>query len=136
MGTPPDYYAILQVHPQAEQEVIDAAYRRLAAKYHPDVNKAPDAGEKMKQLNAAYEVLSDPVKRAAYAAARGGGATPQTPLGAPTRPRHNLQRSLVMRIGLALLVAAAFRLGPRIALLLAVFLVGAWLLFALARSRR
>jgi len=61
-----DYYQTLQVHPEAEVEVIQAAYRRLAAKYHPDINKAPDAGERMAQINIAYEVLSDPQRRVEY----------------------------------------------------------------------
>ena len=63
MKSEPDYYAILQVDPRAEPEVIQAAYRRLAAKYHPDVDPSPEATERMKLLNAAYGVLSDPVKR-------------------------------------------------------------------------
>ncbi len=63
MKSEPDYYTILQVDPCAEPEVIKAAYRRLAAKHHPDVDPSPGAMERMKLLNAAYEVLSDPVKR-------------------------------------------------------------------------
>ena len=63
MKSEPDYYTILQVDPRAEPEVIQAAYRRLAAKYHPDINPSSEAVERMKLLNAAYEVLSDPVKR-------------------------------------------------------------------------
>jgi preprotein translocase subunit Sec63 len=63
MKSEPDYYTILQVDPRAEPEVIQAAYRRLAAKYHPDINPFPEAVERMKLLNAAYEVLSDSVKR-------------------------------------------------------------------------
>jgi len=66
MTQEPDYYAILQVHPRAEQDIIDAAYRRLAAKYHPDVNPSPDATARMQQINAAHSVLSDPARRAAY----------------------------------------------------------------------
>ena len=58
-----DYYTILQVDQRADPEVIQAAYRRLAAKYHPDVDSSSEATERMKLLNAAYEVLSDPVKR-------------------------------------------------------------------------
>ena len=63
MKSEPDYYTILQVDPCAEPEVIKAAYRRLAANHHPDVDPSPEATERMKLLNAAYEVLSDPVKR-------------------------------------------------------------------------
>ena len=62
----PDYYSILQVSPNAESAVIEAAYRRLAWKYHPDVNKSPDASERMKVINEAYEVLGDPMRRAQY----------------------------------------------------------------------
>ncbi len=66
-----DYYRILQVDPDAEPEVIHAAYRRLAAKYHPDVNPEPEAAERMAEINAAYGVLRDPEQRAAYDRARG-----------------------------------------------------------------
>lgn len=76
---PIDYYAVLQVHPKAEPEVITAAYKKLAAKYHPDVNHAPNATEKMKQLNAAYEVLSDPTRRALYDSSRRVATQPHGP---------------------------------------------------------
>ena len=61
-----DYYKILQVLPTAEDEVIEGAYKKLSKKYHPDVNKAEGAPEKMKQINAAYTVLRDPVSRSLY----------------------------------------------------------------------
>jgi len=61
-----DYYKILQVHRRAEQEVIDAAYRKLAQKYHPDVSKEPNAAERMKEINAAYEIVGDPNRRMEY----------------------------------------------------------------------
>jgi len=61
-----DYYKILQVDPSAEPEAIEAAYRRLARKYHTDVNKSADAVSRMKRINAAYETLHDPSKRAKY----------------------------------------------------------------------
>src|SRR5262249_59337592 len=59
-------YEILQVDPRAEPEVLEAAYRRLARKYHPDVSGTDDSAQRMKELNAAYQVLKDPVKRADY----------------------------------------------------------------------
>jgi hypothetical protein len=59
-------YEVLQVRATAEPEVIEAAYKRLAAKYHPDRNHAPDATERMRQLNDAFHVLKDPARRAAY----------------------------------------------------------------------
>jgi len=61
-----DYYKILQVDSEAEAEVIDAAYRALSKKYHPDVNRAPDAEDRMAQINSAYNVLSDASKRRDY----------------------------------------------------------------------
>lgn len=59
-------YKILQVDRDAEQEVIEAAYRRLVAKYHPDRNDSPEAGAMLRDLNAAYELVSDPERRARY----------------------------------------------------------------------
>lgn len=61
-----DYYKILQVDSEAEAEVIDAAYRALSKKYHPDVNRSPDAEDRMAQINSAYNVLSDASKRRDY----------------------------------------------------------------------
>ena len=69
---PADLYEILQVHPAAHPEVIQAAYRRLAQIYHPDRNPATDASERMAEINAAYAVLSDPQQRAAYDRQRAG----------------------------------------------------------------
>jgi curved DNA-binding protein len=61
-----DYYETLGVERAASQDQIQAAYRKLARKCHPDVNKSPDAEEKFKRLNEAYEVLRDPEKRRRY----------------------------------------------------------------------
>ncbi len=63
-----DPYKALQVDPEAEDEVIAAAYRRLARKYHPDSTGGgdPAAAAKMAGLNAAWEVIGDPVRRAAF----------------------------------------------------------------------
>lgn len=83
-----DYYATLQVDPRADPDVIEAAYRRLARKWHPDTNAAPDAALRMQRLNEAYGVLRDPERRRAYDASRvamgnaggGGGIGPLGPL--------------------------------------------------------
>jgi hypothetical protein len=61
----PQLYEILEVSPRASQETIEAAYKSLARRYHPDVNKNK-TGEIMKHINMAYQVLNDPGKRAAY----------------------------------------------------------------------
>lgn len=61
-----DYYDVLGVQRGATQEEIRAAYRKLARELHPDVNKAPDAQEKFAEVQAAYDVLGEPEKRAQY----------------------------------------------------------------------
>ena len=61
-----DYYKTLGVARDAGQDEIKRAYRKLARKYHPDVNKAADAEKHFKELGEAYEVLKDPEKRTAY----------------------------------------------------------------------
>ena len=61
-----DYYEVLGVDKSADAQTIKRAYRKMAKQYHPDVNKAPDAEEKFKEVQEAYDVLSDENKRAAY----------------------------------------------------------------------
>jgi curved DNA-binding protein CbpA len=61
-----DPYKILQVDPEAEDEVIAAAYRRLARKYHPDVAASAEVAARMAAINAAWEVIGDPARRAAF----------------------------------------------------------------------
>ncbi len=61
-----DYYKILGVTRDAESSAIKKAYRKLARKYHPDINKEPDAEKRFKELSEAYEVLRDPQKRKMY----------------------------------------------------------------------
>lgn len=79
-----DFYETLQVSPKAEQEVIEAAYKRLALKYHPDLNQTPEATRRMQELNVAYGILSDPAKRAEYDQEREGAR----PAHSSRHPRH------------------------------------------------
>ncbi len=61
-----DLYAALGVDPGATTEQIEAAFRRLARQYHPDVNPTPEAADRMREINAAYRELRDPARRAEY----------------------------------------------------------------------
>jgi curved DNA-binding protein len=79
-----DYYETLKVKKDASQEDIQKAYRKLARKLHPDVNKSPDAEKRFKDIGEAYEVLKDADKRQKYdqygtawkQAQQGGGGVP------------------------------------------------------------
>jgi curved DNA-binding protein CbpA len=61
-----DPYKTLQVDPEADLEVIQAAFRRLAQKWHPDVASGPEAAARMTAINRAWELLRDPDRRAGY----------------------------------------------------------------------
>jgi curved DNA-binding protein len=61
-----DYYQVLGVDRSAGQQDIQRAYRRLARRFHPDINKDPGAEDRFKQITEAYEVLADERKRARY----------------------------------------------------------------------
>ena len=84
-----DPYATLQVLPTADQEVITAAFKALAFKYHPDRDTTRRAAEKMAELNRAYAVLRDPRARTAFDRSRRtmiagiAGAAPALPAGGP-----------------------------------------------------
>ncbi len=80
-----NYYRTLGIDRDASGDEIKQAYRRLARKYHPDVSKEPDAEKHFKAVKEAYEVLSDPEKRATYdnlgqwaGGAHGGGRPPRS----------------------------------------------------------
>jgi molecular chaperone DnaJ len=66
MADQKDYYETLGVSRDADDDTIRKAFRKLSKKYHPDLNHAPGAEQKFKDINEAYQVLSDPQKRAAY----------------------------------------------------------------------
>ena len=62
----PTLYQMLQLDPSADPEVIDAAYKRLAFKYHPDRDKSPESVNRMQAINEAKRILSDPDLRDRY----------------------------------------------------------------------
>lgn len=78
MGDDPDYYAILEVAPDADPDEIRLAFRRLARLYHPDVAGTGDVAH-MRQINAAYDVLSDPTRRRQYDLSRPAHAPASRP---------------------------------------------------------
>jgi DnaJ-like protein len=78
----PDPYKILQVDPEAEDEVIQAAYRRLAQKYHPDLSIGQEAMDRMVAINAAWETIGDPKRRASFDRSRRTARSETPPAGA------------------------------------------------------
>ena len=74
-----DPYKVLQVDHEAEDEVIQAAYRRLARKYHPDLAATPEAAERMSAINAAWEMIGTPETRRAYDLSRAQATTTPPP---------------------------------------------------------
>jgi curved DNA-binding protein CbpA len=79
MADPSDPYKVLQVDPEAEDEVIQAAYRRLARKYHPDLADTPEAAARMAAINAAWELIGEPAARIAFDLSRATGAAGMPP---------------------------------------------------------
>ncbi len=141
MTTHLDYYQILQVHPEAEQEVIHAAYRKLAAKYHPDVNRAPGAAERMKQINNAYEVLSDPASRAEYDASHKVKRPSAT--GKKAAGTGKTWKNLFFVALLLLLVFVVPRFGPaallsitRVAVPLLIVGLVIWFIYSFTKPKR
>jgi curved DNA-binding protein CbpA len=83
-----DPYKILQVDPEAEDEVIQAAYRRLARKYHPDLATTAEAAARMTAINGAWELIGEPNARKAYDRRRAAEVAERSTEGpsAPSRP--------------------------------------------------
>src|SRR5579883_3665659 len=108
MDTPENYYAILGVPLDADNETLKRAYRQLARRYHPDL-AGPEGAIQMKRINRAYDVLSDPEKRLNYDMIiggsidlrKGGLARPRT-VARKFRPEEEIEfagRSEERRVG-------------------------------------
>jgi curved DNA-binding protein CbpA len=137
--TEPDPYAILGVARNATDSDIRAAYHVLVAKYHPDKHMGNPleglAAEKMAEINSAYEILSNPARRAAYDSGQGGwpraagGGFPNAP---GTIPRKSMRWLQV--IGLLMLLPIVFRFGAFIVRLLVWLVRGALEVSTVARG--
>ncbi len=86
MAPSTDPYKLLQVDPEADPEIITAAYRKLARRYHPDVGSGADAAGMMVALNWARDLLLDPVRRAEHDRGRAASAGSRQAGGASPRP--------------------------------------------------
>jgi DnaJ-class molecular chaperone len=129
MTREPDYYATLQVDRNADPDVIDAAYRRLATKYHPDVNSRGDATKRMQEINEAHSVLSNPARRADYDRSRSRVGKPQVQDSSSPSAWGQVGRLLFWFLGLTLLGEAYQRIGGRGVVVLLIFAGLVWLLW-------
>lgn len=109
-----NYYEILGVDRGAEQDVIDAAFRAMMRRYHPDTFAGPkdEAERRAKQLNEAYSVLRDPIRRRAYDETLGPVAPPPAaayrPLPNPDGPRSSIRRLAAFGVGAAAIAMILF----------------------------
>jgi DnaJ-class molecular chaperone len=99
-----DYYDTLGLRPDASQDEIKRAFRKLAFKYHPDRSKIPDAEEKFKEASEAYAILSDPEKKRQYDAAGLEGVQKQY-----TQIESSVEASAFSKVNLNLVAAATWR---------------------------
>jgi len=107
----PDYYEFLQISPKAEPETIHRVYRFLAARLHPDTPGTGDA-EKFFLLKQAYDVLSDPERRAEYDAARSSQVAPPAPLSTWVDFMDNMEGELNRRLAVLALLYFQRRTNP------------------------
>ncbi len=107
----PDYYEFLQISPDAEADTIHRVYRFLAIHHHPDNPKTGDA-EKFSLLNHAYDVLSDPARRAEYDAAYKAERQHRAPLSASLNFMDSLEGELNRRLGMLALLYIQRRTNP------------------------
>src|SRR5579872_2011180 len=107
----PDYYEFLQISPNAEPDTIHRVYRFLAVRLHPDNPETGDV-EKFFVLKQAYDILSDPARRAAYDAARNSETPSATPLSTTVDFMDNMEGELNRRLGVLALLYIQRRTNP------------------------
>jgi curved DNA-binding protein CbpA len=111
-----DYYAVLEIFPAADTTEVNAAFRRLAWRYHPDRNPAPGATLQFQDINEAHQVLSDPLRRSEYDAKwhpeRGDHRSAQRTHGRPrsrsVRRRHRHLKPVLTALFSLLFVSTAW----------------------------
>lgn len=116
-----DYYTLLNVSPDASLVQIDASYRRLMQRHHPNARSSPQALERMRELNEAWRVLSDPAQRSAYDRALANGVAYQPP--SPTPTLRNVPQANLNDFGARRSTGGTCLVGIAVALVL-VFAVG------------
>ncbi len=107
----PDYYEFLQISPNAEQDTIHRVYRFLAVRLHPDNPETGDA-EKFFVLKEAYDVLSNPVRRAEYDAARNNDGSEPPPLSTSIDFMDNMEGELNRRLAVLAVLYFQRRTNP------------------------
>ncbi len=107
----PDYYELLQISPSAAPDTIHRIYRFLAARFHPD---NPDTGDldKFHQVKTAYDVLSNPERRAAYDGVRGGEMKASTPLSSTIDFMDDIEGEMNRRLALLAVLYTRRRTSP------------------------
>jgi curved DNA-binding protein CbpA len=111
-----NYYDLLQIHPRAEMETIHRVYRLFAARYHPDNRQTGDA-ERFRVIAEAYEVLSDPDKRAEYDRALEENQPAALPIFQTREFTDGIDAEAKLRIGVLCLLYAKRRANPDFAAL-------------------
>lgn len=111
-----NYYDLLQIHPRAEVETIHRVYRLFAARYHPDNRQTGDA-ERFRMIAEAYEVLSNPEKRAEYDHALEENQPAALPIFQTREFTDGLDAEAKLRIGILCLLYAKRRANPDFAAL-------------------
>jgi curved DNA-binding protein CbpA len=107
----PDHYEFLQISPNAEPETIHRVYRFMASRLHPDNPRTGDA-QKFFKLKQAYDVLSDPERRAEYDAARKNGVSQPVPLSTWIDFMDNLEGELNRRLAVLAVLYFQRRTNP------------------------